>query len=195
MELLREGKAVKQIRFTFNASPLVLEPSATKLPLAVASQQPEPEAWVNELLMQGVGEAGCDVIRRHLAEGQYPVAYISYVLGVMRRPRKAKIRKPADYLYKCITGKLLLEEFYRSQEPIPTPAKSVRKTSSRAIAAVAAETVYQVEEVREMYDNPGPFSKRNARASTFEEHLQQIYLSQGFVLEKRAGKSVLVLKS
>ena len=196
MELLREGKAVKQIRFTFNAGPLVLEPSATKLPLATAHIPPVQELWAIDLQAIGVGEAGCDVIRRHLVENQYPVEYLGYVLEVMRRPRRAKIRKPADYIYKCITGKLLLEEFRRSQEPMAAPAaeKPVRKTSSKSAPAVPVETVYQVAEVREMYDNPGPFSKNNHRAATFEEHLQCIYLDQGFVLEKRVGKQVLVLK-
>ena len=196
MEFLREGKAVKQIRFTFSASPLVLEPSATKLPLATAHTPPVQEPWAIDLQAIGVGEAGCDVIRRHLAEGQYPVEYLGYVLEVMRRPRKAKIRKPADYIYKCITGKLLLDEFRRSQEPVAVQAaeKPVRKSSSKPASAGPIETVYQVAEVREMYDNPGPFSKNNQRAATFEEHLQGIYLDQGFVLEKRAGKQVLVLK-
>ena len=196
MELLREGKAVKQIRFTFNAGPLVLEPSATKLPLATAHIPPVQELWAIDLQAIGVGEAGCDIIRRHLVENQYPVEYLGYVLEVMRRPRRAKIRKPADYIYKCITGKLLLEEFRRSQEPVAASAaeKPVRKTSSKPASAVSVETVYQVAEVREMYDNPGPFSKNSHRAATFEEHLQCIYLDQGFVLEKRAGKQVLVLK-
>jgi hypothetical protein len=193
MELLREGKAVKHIRFNFSASPLVLEPSATKLPLVAANTLPERETWATALLAAGVGEAGCEVIRRHLAEGQYPVDYLSYVLEVMRRPRKATIRKPADYIYKCITGKLLLEEFRRSQEPaaVPKAEKPVRKTTSKP---TPPETVYRLEEVRDMYDNPGPFSKRSERAPTFEEHLERIYLSQGFVLEKRAGQQVLVLK-
>jgi hypothetical protein len=197
MELLREGKAVKHIRFTFSASPLVLEPSATKLPLATTNTPPEREAWTTELLALGVGEAGCEVIRRHLAEGQYPIEYLSYVLEVLRRPRKTKIRKPADYVYKCITGKLLLEEFRRSQELVVLPVveKPVRKVSSKPAPAAPAETIYQLAEVQEMYANPGPFIKRSERASTFEEHLQRIYLSQGFVLEKRAGKQVLVLKT
>ena len=198
MEFIREGKAEKQIRFTFNASPLVPEPSATKLPLCVSAHTlPVQESWANDIQAIGVGEAGCDVIRRHLAESQYPVEYLGDVLEVMRRPRKAKIRKPADYIYKCITGKLLLEEFRRSQEPVAVPAmeKPVPKKSSKPVLAVPVETVYQVEVVREMYDNPGPFSKGNQRATTFEEHLQCIYLDQGFVLEERASKQVLVLKN
>lgn len=197
MELLREGKAVKHIRFTFNAIPLVLEPSATKLPLATPQTPPVQEAWATELLTIGVGEAGCEIIRRHLLEEQYPAEYLSYVLEVMRRPRKSKIRKPADYVYKCITGKLLLEEFRRSQEPVAVPAtqKAVRKATGKSVPAASAETLYHLEEVREMYDNPGPFVKRSERAPTFEEHLQRIYLSQGFVMEKRGGKQVLVLKT
>jgi hypothetical protein len=193
MELLREGKAVKQIRFTFSASPLVLESSATKLPFVAASPAPQ-EPWAIDLLWLGISEAGCEVIRRHLVEEQYPLDYLYYVIAYLQRPRKSKIRKPADYVYKCVTGKLLLDEYHRSKEtPLVAPDKVVRKGPSKPVAAVT-ETVYPVSEVREMYDNPGPFAKRGERASTFEEHIERIYLRQGFVLERRGGKDVLVLK-
>lgn len=196
MELLREGKAVKQIRFTFNAGPLVLESSATKLPFATAKPIPVVEPWATNLLALGVAEAGCEVIRRHLAEEQYPVEYLTYVLELLQRPRKAKIRKPADYAYKCITGKLLLEEFHRSREAaLATLTKPVRKAATKPAAVVAAETIYSLQEVREMYENPGPFSKRSERAPTFEAHLERIYLSQGFVLGVREGEQVLILRS
>ncbi|MGI4883930.1 MAG: replication initiation protein [Janthinobacterium lividum] len=196
MELLREGKAVKQIRFTFSAGPLVLESSATKLPFAVAATPAlVQEPWAVDLVALGVAEAGCEVIRRHLAEGQYPVEYLGYVLEVLQRPRKAKIRKPADYAYKCITGKLLLEEFHRTEQAPPaTVAKPVRKAVAKPAAAPSAETVYQLEEIRDIYENPGPFAKRAERASTFEAHIEQIYLAQNFVLEVRGGKQVLVLR-
>ena len=75
MELLREGKAVKQIRFTFNAGPLVLESSATKLPFVAAKSTIAVEPWATNLLALGVAEAGCEIVRRHLAEAQYPVEY------------------------------------------------------------------------------------------------------------------------
>jgi hypothetical protein len=44
-----------------------------------------------------------------------------------------------------------------------------------------------------MYDNPGPVAKRSDRAATFEEHLQLIYLDQGFILGKRECKQVFIL--
>ena len=64
-----------------------------------------------------------------------------------------------------------------------------------ARAAAPTETVLLLAEVREMYDNPGPFARRNERAATFEEHLQRIYLTQGFVLQIRDNQEVLVLQA
>ena len=124
------------------------------------------------------------------------VIQVYYVLQVLQRPRKSKIRKPADYAYKCITGKLLLEEFRRSQEVVPLPSvKPLRNSAVRPAAVIPAETIYQLEEVREMYETPGPFAKHAERAPTFDQHIERIYLSQGFVLEVRQGQQVLVLRS
>ena len=195
MELIRVGKTVKQIRFTFSAKPLVLEieSPATRLPETKSKPVLIVEPWATTLLNLGVSEPGCEVIRRHLAEGQYPAEYLDYVIEVINRPRKSKVRKPADYAYKCITGKLLLEEFQRKQNPQFAPEKPVRKSLPKAPTATPPEVVYKVEEVREMYLNPGPYLKDKDRARSFEEHLEKIYLSQGFVLEERKGVQVLVL--
>ena len=199
MEILRKGRKVEQIRFTFSAKPLLLSESGSveklvSAPLVPSSSTPEPEPWAQLLGAQGVGVEGCELIRRHLEEGQYPVSYLDYVLAVLRKPRKTPVRKPADYLFKCITGKLLLDEYHRSLlPPVAEPASPRRKASTPAPSAAPTETVLLLAEVREMYENPGPFARLNERAPTFEEHLQRIYLTQGFELQTRDNQDILVL--
>lgn len=198
MMMVRKGRKVEQIRFMFSAKPLLLAKSTSaqeSMPpnLSFPLNTPEAEPWALGLLALGVAKAGCEIIRRHLAEGQYSVEYLDYVLQVIQRPRKAKILKPADYVFKCIIGKLLLEEFRRTQEvPQVSSVAPGRKPFVKPVAAAPAETVYQLEEVQQMYETPGPFAKRTERAPTFEEHIERIYLSQGFVLEIRNGNRVLV---
>jgi len=192
MELLRVGKAVQQIRFTF--SPLLPGPAP-----ALAAPPPAPpaatEAWAPALLALGVSEAGCAVIRQQLAEGRYPVGYLAYVAEGLHRPRKARIRKPADYVYKCITGALLLAEYERHLAAPVAGAGAPAPPARRSAPAPAAETVYRLADVRAMYDQPGPYARRTGLAPTFEAYLEQLYLSQGFVPETRAGVEVLVLKA
>lgn len=203
MEMLRKGRKVQQIRFIFKAQPLLLAEvpdgsESVELPmLTVLAEPPALEPWAQQLQLRGVSAEGCELIRRHLAEGHYQADYLDYVLTVFQKPRKTPVRKPADYLFKCITGRLLLEEFQRSLLP-PAPAQPAKPTPARAArqAAPAAvvEKVFHLAEVRQMYEQPGPFAKRLELATTFEEHVQQIYLSQGFVLESRGDKEVLVLR-
>lgn len=202
MEFFRKGRAVEQIRFTFSARPLQLKAAAANkaVELSEVTMLPDElvlEPWAQQLRARGISVEGCELIRRHLAEGQYSEAYLNYVLMVVQKPRKTPIRKPADYLFKCITGKLLLDEFERSLLPsVVKPANPGHAKVAKlpVTPAVSTEKVFDLVEVRQMYDNPGPFAKRLERSDTFEEHLQQIYLSQGFVLENRGGNDVLVLR-
>ena len=199
MEILRKGRKVEQIRFVFSAKPLLLSESKgveklVSAPLTPSSSILELEPWAQLLVAQGVSVEGCELIRRHLDENQYPGAYLDYVLTVLRKPRKTPVRKPADYLFKCITGKLLLDEYHRSLLlPVAEAVSTRRKMSASARAVVLTETVLLLAEVREMYENPGPFARLNERAATFEEYLQRIYLTQGFTLETRDNQEVLVL--
>jgi len=55
-----------------------------------------------------------------------------------------------------------------------------------------ANTTGQLWSNLKVYDNPGPYAKLLERASTFEEHLQQIYFNQGFAYEQRDGEEWLV---
>ena len=199
MELLRKGRVVEQIRFTFSARPLQLKAAADSkaVELSEVTMLPDElvlEPWAQQLRAKGISIEGCELIRRHLAEGQYSEAYLDYVLMVVQKPRKTPIRKPADYLFKCITGKLLLDEFERSLLPPVVKSASLARVKAVKSPVTLTEKVFDLVEVREMYEQPGPFAKRLERAASFEEHLQKIYLSQGFVLESREGREVLILR-
>ncbi len=191
VDLIRVGKVLAQIKFTFKAGSRVKAlPSATKTPSPPPSEFP---AWATPLLAIGLSEEACQVIARHLGEGQYPTEYLAYVLIQAQKPRKDKIRKVADYVYKCVTGKLLLGEYERSLEsPVSLVRKPAPKPRTKAPTLVP-EQVLPLAEIRNIYDNPGPFAKRQERAATFEEHLELIYLSQGFVREVRDGQEVVIL--
>lgn len=203
MEFIRNGLTVEQIRFVFSAQPLLLNEADGREIVGITevtqvADSPVLEPWAQQLRAQGISLEGCEIIRRHLLEGQYPEAYLSYVLTVLQKPRKTPIRKPADYLFKCITGKLLLDEFKLSLlPPVVVSGSQARVKSAKSTSPVRAtpsEKVFDVAEIREMYENPGPFAKRSNRGATFEEHLKIIYLNQGFVLEIRGDKQVLVLR-
>jgi hypothetical protein len=96
VDILRKGQAVEQTRFTFNAQPLLLKEAASTEPvelpvITVQAEDPALKSWVQELRAKGISLEGCELIRHHLAEGQYPEAYLSYVLMVLQKPRKAPI--------------------------------------------------------------------------------------------------------
>jgi hypothetical protein len=54
------------------------------------------------------------------------------------------------------------------------------------------EIAFSMSEVREIYDNPGPFLKNKRQGVTFAQHVEQVYLTDGFNIELRAGEEWLV---
>ena len=57
---------------------------------------------------------------------------------------------------------------------------------------ILEEVAFPLREVRDMYENPGPFLKRQLQEPTFELHLEAVYLSQGFALVERNGEDWLI---
>ena len=98
-----------------------------------------------------------------------------------------KVKRMAGAIYKALAEKYLLEE-YKGLVETQEKKKKLKTVAAKPVEVVA----YRVAEVREMYDNPGPYAKLLERAPTFEEHLQQIYFSQGFACEQRDGAEWLV---
>jgi len=181
-ELRKQGKVVSEVKFVLPALGEG-EVTPTKSPL------PEAPAWTRTLAEIGVGERSLAVISQQLEAGEYDVDYIAYVVRIVETQfRKGKIKKPAGAIYKALIEKYLLADYQQAKITQANPNKKAGPPSTQKPAEVA----FALAEVREMYNNPGPYARRQERAASFEEHLQQVYLSEGFVIEQRAGIDWLV---
>ncbi|WP_375436402.1 replication initiation protein [uncultured Hymenobacter sp.] len=177
-ELEREGKTVARIKFLFEQ----LAASATKKTLPGAAE------WSEALLQIGVSQRSITTIAHQLENDEYDVGYIAFVVRIVEAQfRKGKIKKPAGAIYKALVDKYLLEDYQLSVKPQQRLKKELAPALEKQPTAA-----FKLSEVREMYDNPGPFAQRQKRAATFDEHLQQVYLKDGFALEQRDGDTWLV---
>ncbi|OUJ70452.1 replication initiation protein [Hymenobacter crusticola] len=180
-ELEREGKTVARIKFLFQQ----LAASATKKTLPGATE------WANALLQIGVSQRSITAIAHQLEQGEYEVGYIAYVVRIVESQfQKGKIKKPAGAIYKALVEKYLLEDYNVSLNTRQSSKKKLILPSERK-----PTIAFCLREVQEMYDNPGPYARRQERATTFEEHLQQVYLNEGFILEHRGEEQWLVKHS
>ena len=178
-EVQRQGKVVQRVSFQF----------ARKVPAKKAPLLPV-DSWATALLELGLKADSIKQVEAQLNAKEYDEGYLRFVVErVGSQHRLGKIKKPAGAIYKALVEKYLLPDYLDSQRA-PTPPK---KALTAKKAAATAEVAYLVAEVRSMYDNPGPFTKKD-RLPTFEEHLQAIYLSQGFSMEERGGQKWLVKK-
>jgi len=178
-EVQRQGKVVQRVSFQF-----ARKAAARKAPLLPV------DSWATVLLELGLKPASIEQVEAQLKAKEYDEGYLRFVVErVGSQHRLGKIKKPAGAIYKALIEKYLLPDYLESQRATAPPKKAL--AAKKAVAN--AEVVYLVAEVRAMYDNPGPFAKKD-RLPTFEEHLQAIYLSQGFSVEERGGQKWLVKK-
>jgi hypothetical protein len=82
-----------------------------------------------------------------------------------------------------------LEEYLESQKQAE-PKKKLLTVST----ITEPEIAFSMSEVREIYDNPGPFLKSKRQGETFAQHVEQVYLADGFVIELRADEEWLIKK-
>ena len=177
-ELEREGKVVERIKFLFH---LALSAAKETLPDATAE-------WENALAQIGVNARSIARIRQQLSEGDYNLGYVDFVLDrIQKQHQLGKVKRMAGAIYKALVEKYLLEEYQALLK-----AQETRKKPKAAIDRTPLEVAYKVSEVREIYENPGPYAKRSERAGTFEEHLNHIYFTQGFTRELRNGEEWVV---
>jgi plasmid replication initiation protein len=185
-ELERESQVVKRIKFLLH-----LTEGATKKTLATetTTASDNPSDWGTSLQQVGVSKRSITQIARQLETGEYDLGYVDFVLTrIQRQHNLGKVKKLAGAIYKALIEKYLLEEYLESQNKVEPKKKLLP-------APVAEpEIAFSMSEVREIYDNPGPFLKSKRQGESFEQHVEQVYLADGFVIELRAGEEWLIKK-
>lgn len=180
-ELQKQGKVVSEVKF------LLTTPSDSEL-MPAKSPSIETPLWEQTLAQIGVGKQSLALVSQQLEAGEYEVDYIAYVVRIVEGQfRKGKIKKPAGAIYKALIEKYLFADYQQ--------AKTASRSKKQQVAQVAIKTdevAYRLREVRDIYDNPGPYAQRQKRADSFEQHLQQVYLQDGFVVEQREGEDWIV---
>lgn len=201
-ELERQNQIVQQIKFLFGDTSSAQETEKqnqnTKHSQNVEKTHNVQDAekivtqplWLDALRQVGVSQRSLQQIARQLENNEYPLSYVDFVLTrIGKQHQLGKVKKPAGAIYKALVEKYLLEEFNQQGPPAAHPARL--KLAVRP-AVLEPEVAYSLCEVRKIFDNPGPFLKRQRQETSFEQHVEQIYLSQGFQQVERAGEQWLV---
>lgn len=199
-ELERQNQLVQEIKFLFGVNlPAQVDEKKTQLSqyaenvekvenlgVAVVS----PPLWLEALRQVGVSKRSLQQIARQLENKEYPLSYVDFVLTrIGKQHQLGKVKKPAGAIYKALVEKYLLEEFNQQAVPAARPARP--KPAARPVV-VEPEVAYSLREVQKIFDNPGPFLKKQRQAETFEQHVEQLYLSQGFQQVEKSGEQWLV---
>ena len=111
-ELIRQGKAVSEIRFLF-------APVSEQLP----ASQPPADGWEAALLAVGVAGKSLATIKTQIEAGYYDEGYIRYVLSrVSDQVRQGKVKKQAGAVYKALADGYFLNDYKQAQaKPISKP--------------------------------------------------------------------------
>ena len=177
---------------------VVVMTDATKKTLA-AAENSTPE-WGDSLKQVGVSQRSIAQIARQLESGEYDLGYVDFVLTrIQRQHSLGKVKKLAGAIYKTLIEKYLLGEYLEGQQQpsprqLPEAKKHLLLTGERAKPEKNkdSEIAFRMSEVRDIYDNPGPFLSDKRQGLTFEQHVEQVYLADGFVVELRNGEEWLV---
>jgi hypothetical protein len=114
-ELIRQGKAVSEIRFLF-------APVSEQLP---ASQLPA-DGWEAALLAVGVAGKSLATIKTQIEAGYYDEGYIRYVLSrVSDQVRQGKVKKQAGAVYKALADGYFLNDYKQAQAKPTSKPKPV----------------------------------------------------------------------
>ncbi|QNE42385.1 replication initiation protein (plasmid) [Hymenobacter sp. NBH84] len=172
-ELIRQGKSVFQIRFIFKQMPLLVEPLSAS-----------PSGWQEILHQVGLAPSSLATIVKLVEQGSIKSEYVTFVVKAQReKHRLGKVKSLAGAVFTAITKCHLVTEYQQAQE---------RKKLRQVAVLEKEESVrFRVSELEPVYQTL--VKKKKTPDATFEEHLQRVYLSQGFVLRKdQEGKDWVI---
>ena len=210
-ELERQNQLVQRIKFLFGydtsqtdsseaeetqSTQLIKNTKLSQHSETIKKTDISEPAWVQALRLIGVSIRSIKQITNQLEANEYPIEYVDFVLSrIGKQHQLGKVKKPAGAVYKALVEKYLLEEYLAEQKASKTITVKKVSAAVKTKLVLLEEVAFPLREVQDMYENPGPFLKRQLQEPTFELHLEAIYLNQGFVLEQRDGEGWLVKKS
>jgi len=117
-ELLRQGKAVAQIRFLFK--PLLVLPDVLPFPVEAG--------WQQALQEVGMAPSSLATVQSLVEQGQATADYILFVVKTQQaRYQAGKVKSVAGAVFTAITKRHLLTEFKAQQQKYPSPAKQAKQ--------------------------------------------------------------------
>jgi plasmid replication initiation protein len=207
-ELERQNQLVQRIKFLFGYDTATISPKEVEgnhnIQLAenikhsqntenINEAVVEEPAWIQALRLIGVSLRSIKQITKQLEDNEYPLEYVDFVLSrIGKQHQLGKVKKPAGAVYKALVEKYLLGEYLAEQKAPKAVPVNKASAAMKAKLTLLEEVAFPLREVRDMYENPGPFLKRQLQEPTFELHLEAVYLSQGFALVEREGEDWLI---
>jgi hypothetical protein len=170
-ELIRgKNNSVEEIRFRF--APVTTEVLLPSLPATTE--------WQKALLEVGVSASSIAAIGDLIDKGEIEPPYVQYVVQQQRtKSKQGKIKSLAGAVFTAIAKGHLLEEY---RQLLVQRQKVVSRKPVGTTVSTPQFIRYRVQEARDAFDTM--VRKKMAKAATFEENLQLVYLSQGFWQER-----------
>lgn len=170
-ELLREGRAVAQVRFHF---PLFAA-GHESLPLI------PPAEWEVSLQQAGLSATSLATVAKLVADGKVDPEYVGFVVRNQReKHRLGKVKSLPGSVFSAIVKGHLLAEFRESSQRRAGEEK--RDITLLPEGSHISAVRFRLQEVEAMYQTL--VNRGLHKHSSFEEHIDQVYLQQGFTLKQ-----------
>jgi hypothetical protein len=157
-ELIRQGKAVSEIRFLF-------PPNGRQQP----SLPPTADGWESALLAVGVANKSLTNIKTQLAAGYYDEGYIWFVLAAVRKKVQAgKVKKEAGAVFKALSDGYLLADYKKflaipstptKPAPKPNPVRNKQKLLSELDDVRGSLRWLREHSTKEKYSTPADYQR------------------------------------